>query len=76
MDCWFIAFENVSYRTLCKHKILCFATKEHYKCLKKCMGGVNVAVQVSITIDAAGNLRRAMARILSSMNFSLASGMQ
>jgi hypothetical protein len=35
---WFVAFENVSYRTMCEHIILCFTAQiafRHYKYLKK-----------------------------------------
>jgi hypothetical protein len=60
VDCWFIVFQNVGYRTMCKHKILCFAKhilQKHYKCLKKGIvrcdekkcrftGGMNIFVMV------------------------------
>jgi hypothetical protein len=40
MDCWFVAFENVGYRTVCENKIFfCYKIplQRHYECLKKHM---------------------------------------
>jgi hypothetical protein len=31
VECWFITFENVGCRTMCKHKILCFAIQISFR---------------------------------------------
>jgi hypothetical protein len=70
LQCWFIAFENVSYKTICKQKIVCFATQTSFWDImnarrRVCNEGnaglrvsiikvLVIATQVSMTIGTGG----------------------